>query len=120
MLRGEHSSAFTPASARATPRRVAGTVSRSPGPEPIRRGAPSIETLSDGELEVFAMTGRGWGARRVAALLHLSPKTIQAYHARIKDKLRLSDANELMREAIGWTERAGKRNRRTTRPPDGD
>jgi len=66
------------------------------------------------------MTGRGLGTRHIAAILHLSPKTIQAYHARIKDKLQLRDANELMREAIGWTERAGKRNRRTTRPPDGD
>ena len=76
--------------------------------------------MSDRELEVFAMTGRGWGTRRIAALLHLSPKTIQAYHARIKDKLRLCDASELMREAIGWTERAGRRNRRTTHRTDGD
>ncbi len=66
------------------------------------------------------MTGRGLGTRRIAALLHLSPKTIQAYHGRIKDKLQLCDANELLREAIGWTERAGKRTRRTTRPPDDD
>jgi DNA-binding NarL/FixJ family response regulator len=88
--------------------------------DPIRRSAPSIETLSDRELEVFAMTGRGFGTRHVAALLHLSPKTIQAYHGRIKDKLQLCDANELMREAIGWVERAGKRNRRATRPPADD
>jgi hypothetical protein len=47
--------------------------------------------------------------------LHLSPKTIQAYHGRIKDKLQLSDANELIREAIRWVESAGKRNRRTIR-----
>jgi hypothetical protein len=50
--------------------------------------------------------------------VHFTPKTIQAYHGRIKDKLRLSDANELMREAICWIKRAGKRNRRTTRQPD--
>ncbi len=88
--------------------------------EPIRRGAPSTETLSDRELEVFAMTGRGLGTRHIAALLHLSPKTIQAYHGRIKDKLRLSDASELMREAICWVESAAKRNHRTTRPPHDD
>jgi DNA-binding NarL/FixJ family response regulator len=78
---------------------------------------PSIETLSDRELEVFAMTGRGFGTRRIADALHLSPKTIQAYHARIKAKLQLRDATELMREAIGWVEKPGKRNLRTTRPP---
>jgi DNA-binding NarL/FixJ family response regulator len=71
--------------------------------------APSVETLSDRELEVFAMTGRGLGTRRIADLLHLSPKTIQAYHGRIKDKLQLRDANELMREAICWSERTGRR-----------
>jgi len=50
--------------------------------------------------------------------LHLSPKTIQAHHGRIKDKLRLRDANELMREVICRVERAGIRNRRTTRQLD--
>jgi DNA-binding NarL/FixJ family response regulator len=86
----------------------------------IARGPPSIETLSDRELEVFAMTGRGLGTRHIADILHLSPKTIQAYHGRIKDKLRLCDATELMREAICWVERAGNRTRRTNRPPDDD
>jgi DNA-binding NarL/FixJ family response regulator len=88
--------------------------------EPVRRGAPSIEMLSDRELEVFAMTGGGLGTRHIAAILHLSPKTIQAYHGRIKEKLRLCDAHELMREAIGWVESTGKRSRRRTRPPDDD
>jgi len=83
-------------------------------------GSCRIDTLSDRELEVFAMTGRGLGTRHIADILHLSPKTIQAYHGRIKEKLRLSDATELMREAICWNERAGKRTRRTSRPPDDD
>jgi DNA-binding NarL/FixJ family response regulator len=88
--------------------------------EPTTHSRPSIATLSDRELEVFAMTGRGLGTRRTAAILHLSPKTIQAYHARIKAKLQLSDANELMREAIRWVESAGKPNRRAACPPDDD
>jgi hypothetical protein len=53
-------------------------------------------------------------------MLHLSPKTIQAYHGRIKDRLQLSDANGLIREAICRVERAGIRNRRTTRQPHDD
>jgi DNA-binding NarL/FixJ family response regulator len=83
-------------------------------------GPPSIETLSDRELEVFAMTGRGLGTRRIADILHLSPKTIEAYRARIKEKLRLHDASELMREAICWVEQAGKATRRTPRRHDDD
>ena len=83
--------------------------------EPTRGGPPSVKTLSDRELEVFAMTGRGLGTRQIAAILHLSPKTIQAYHGRIKDKLQLSDASELMREAICWVEGAGTRAGRTNR-----
>jgi DNA-binding NarL/FixJ family response regulator len=68
----------------------------------------SIEMLSDREIEVFAMIGRGFGTRRIAEMLHLSPKTIYAYRVRIKDKLRLRDGNELLREAIRWIEKAAE------------
>jgi len=70
-------------------------------------GSCRIDSLSNRELEIFAMTGRGLGTRRIADILHLSPKTIQAYHARIKDKLQLRDAHELLREAICWVEGVG-------------
>lgn len=87
----------------------------------IRFGVPAcgscrIDALSNRELEVFAMTGRGLGTRRIADILHLSPKTIQAYHGRIKDKLQLCDANELLREAICWSERTKTRNPLKARP----
>ena len=83
-------------------------------------GVRPMESLSSRELEVFTMIGRGLGTRRIGGLLHLSPKTIQGYCGRIKDKLRLCDANELMREAIRWTEGPGQSNRRTVRQPDYD
>ena len=70
--------------------------------------ARSVEILSDREIEVFAMLGRGLGARRIAQMLHLSPKTIHAYSARIKVKLQLRDGTELLREAIRWLEKAGE------------
>ncbi|HUJ72637.1 MAG TPA: response regulator transcription factor [Verrucomicrobiae bacterium] len=72
-------------------------------------GARRVESLSGRELEVFEMVGRGLGTRRIGGLLHLSPKTVQGYCGRIKDKLRLCDANELMREAIRWTDGSAKR-----------
>jgi len=67
-----------------------------------------IEALSDRELEIFRLLGRGIETRRIAESLHLSIKTVQAYCARIKDKLGLANASELLREAVRLeVERAG-------------
>jgi DNA-binding NarL/FixJ family response regulator len=63
-----------------------------------------IEQLSDRELEVFEMLGQGQGTRQIAETLRVSVKTIQAYCARMKDKLSLGSATELLREAIRWNE----------------
>jgi len=62
------------------------------------------ELLSDRELEVFEWLGQGRGTRQIADLLHVSVKTVQAYCARIKDKLNLNSATELLREAVRWCE----------------
>lgn len=48
------------------------------------------------------MLGRGFEMRRVAEELHISMKTVQADCARIKEKLHLNSATELLREAILW------------------
>jgi DNA-binding NarL/FixJ family response regulator len=63
-----------------------------------------IEQLSDRELEVFQLLGQGYETRQVAESLHISMKTVQAYCARIKEKLNLASALELLREAIRWHE----------------
>jgi DNA-binding NarL/FixJ family response regulator len=65
---------------------------------------PPIERLSDRELEIFRMLGRGIETRRVAEELRLSMKTVQAHCANIKDKLGLDNATELLREAVRWVE----------------
>lgn len=64
-----------------------------------------IEHLSDRELEVFGLLGRGFETRRVADTLNVSIKTVQAYCVRIKQKLGLTTAAELVYEAIRWHER---------------
>lgn len=63
-----------------------------------------LEVLSDRELEVFELTGRGLGTREIAERLHLSVKTVESYRARIKDKLNLKSASELMQHAVQWVE----------------
>jgi DNA-binding NarL/FixJ family response regulator len=65
-----------------------------------------IEQLSDRELEVFQLLGQGFETRRVAQVLGVSIKTVQAYCARIKEKLELANASELLREAVRWNERS--------------
>jgi len=61
-----------------------------------------IEKLSDRELEVFQLLGRGYSTRQIADELHVSFKTVQAFCARIKEKLSIVSANELLREAVRW------------------
>jgi DNA-binding NarL/FixJ family response regulator len=63
-----------------------------------------VETLSDRELQVFQLLGQGIETRRVAQTLNVSIKTVQAYCARIKDKLQLTNASELLREAVRWSD----------------
>ena len=61
-----------------------------------------IETLSDRELEVFKLLGRGLTAREVAKTLAISVKTVQTHCAKIKHKLNCSTATELLMEAFLW------------------
>lgn len=70
-----------------------------------RFGASSpLEVLSDRELEVFEQTGEGRSTRQIADRLHLSVKTVESYRARIKKKLDLDSASELLRHAVQWVE----------------
>jgi DNA-binding NarL/FixJ family response regulator len=64
--------------------------------------ASPIEQLSNRELEVFQLLGLGHNTRQIADHLHVGFKTVQAYCARIKEKLKLANATELLREAIRW------------------
>ncbi|HSO20705.1 MAG TPA: response regulator transcription factor [Desulfosarcina sp.] len=61
-----------------------------------------IERLTDRELEVFRMIGKGSSTREIASRLNLSIKTIGTYRERIKEKLNLKHANELVRHAVHW------------------
>ena len=60
-------------------------VGRAPPPP---QGAMAI--LSDREIEVFQRLGQGHTTRRIATDLGVSIKTVQAYCARIKEKLSIS------------------------------
>ncbi len=68
-------------------------------------GSMSLEsTLSDRELEVFEMLGKGFETRRIAESLNIGIKTVQTYCARIKEKLGVHTINELLLTAMRWVE----------------
>jgi DNA-binding NarL/FixJ family response regulator len=63
-----------------------------------------VSDLSDRELEVFELLGRGSNTRQISEHLNLSFKTVQVYCARIKEKLNLANINELIAQAVRWHE----------------
>jgi len=67
-------------------------------------GVPPVALLSDRELEVFELLGEAQESRQIAESLHVSVKTVQAFCARIKEKLGLHTERELLREAVRWRE----------------
>jgi DNA-binding NarL/FixJ family response regulator len=64
--------------------------------------ADPVERLSDRELEILELIGKGNEVRQIAKLLHLSPKTVETHRAHIKDKLDLKNSREVARFALQW------------------
>ena len=62
----------------------------------------AVERLSDRELEILELIGKGHEVRQIAKLLHLSPKTVETHRAHIKDKLDLKNSREVARFALQW------------------
>jgi DNA-binding NarL/FixJ family response regulator len=67
--------------------------------------ANPLASLTDRELEVFDLIGRGVSTNAIAGQLGVSVKTIETYRSNIKTKLNLKDATDLIRFAAAWTER---------------
>ena len=61
-----------------------------------------VESLSDRELEVFRLIGRGLETTQIATTLHLSPKTVETYRAHLKEKLQIISNTELAQQAFQW------------------
>jgi len=59
-----------------------------------------IEQLTDRELQVLELMGHGLKPRQIAAELHLDIKTVETHRARIRQKLGLKNAREVLQYAI--------------------
>ncbi len=63
----------------------------------------SAEILTDREIQVFELIGAGQSTQQIAAALHINVTTVATYRARIKEKLNLKNALELLQYAIRWS-----------------
>ncbi len=75
----------------------------SPG-KPQSKPSFPLERLTDREMEVFELIGNAKSNHDIACRLGISPRTLDAHRAHIREKLGLGDGNELTRYAIRWVE----------------
>ena len=73
------------------------------GPNNATSTSP-IDRLTDRELEVVQLIGRGLSSREVAESLNLSVKTIESHRAHVKEKLNLRNATELVQFSVQWVD----------------
>ncbi len=74
-------------------------IERIAGNDPKRHSNP-IERLSNRELQVLNLIGRGKTTREVAENLTLSVKTVESHRQRIKKKLNLQTSAQLVQFAV--------------------
>jgi DNA-binding NarL/FixJ family response regulator len=65
-------------------------------------GGTPVDNLTDRELQVLELIGRGLGTRQIAEKLNLSVKTVENHREHIKAKLKLRTSAELVRYAVRW------------------
>ena len=66
----------------------------------------TISELSDRQLQIFTLIGKGLGTVEIANKLNLSIKTIDTHKENIKAKLHCASSADLRQMAIEWTNKA--------------
>ena len=61
-----------------------------------------VEGLSNVEMEVLRLLGEGRSTAAIAQLIHKSPKTVELHRSRIRARLGIKTANELIAFAARW------------------
>lgn len=73
------------------------------GGRTLETGSP-MDALSDRELQVLGLIGRGRTTRQIAETLARSVKTVESHLEHIKNKLGIESAAELAQRATQWVE----------------
>ena len=74
-----------------------------PGKNPAKRSFP-LERLTDREIEIFELIGLAKSNHDISCQLGISPRTVDAHRAHIREKLGIEDGGALTRHAIRWVE----------------
>lgn len=73
-----------------------------------RSKATGMDALTDRELEILTLIGKGVATKIIAAQLSISARTVEAHRAHIKEKLGMTDGAALVRYAVQWVENRAK------------
>jgi DNA-binding NarL/FixJ family response regulator len=86
---------------------LAASLSGAAGASTVGVGHDPIGRLSNRELQVLSLIGRGQSSRVAAQALGLSVKTVETHRQALKRKLNLATNGQLLQYAINWfTERS--------------
>jgi len=73
-----------------------------------RAKATGMDSLTDRELEILTLVGKGVATKNIATQLSISARTVEAHRAHIKEKLGIKDGAALVRYAVQWVETRSK------------
>ena len=73
-----------------------------------RAKATGMDSLTDRELEILTLVGKGVATKNIATQLSISARTVEAHRAHIKEKLGITDGAALVRYAVQWVETRSK------------
>ena len=62
-----------------------------------------VDLLTDRELEIFELIGKGRDVREISEALKVSPKTVETHRTNIKEKLKLKNSRQVARVALQWS-----------------
>jgi DNA-binding NarL/FixJ family response regulator len=84
--------------------RVSGAFSEQNLPaEEVQYTSPALASLTNRELEVLSLIGKGLSTETIASTLNLSVKTVEAHRGNIRTKFRLESGERLLEIAIRYT-----------------
>jgi DNA-binding NarL/FixJ family response regulator len=77
----------------------------------LGRGVPAyakpVDVLSDRELQLFELTGRGMEIAEIADIMQISPRTVEVHRSHIKKKLALRSGTDIFQRAYDWLREEG-------------
>ncbi len=65
-------------------------------------GTSPVDLLSNRELELFQLTGRGLEISQIAKMMKISPRTVEVHRSHIKKKMGLRTSTEIFQVAYDW------------------